>query len=86
MLIRLFDRYTSSQCGAAQYSLPPTLWPYFHMQAQADALWALLHPGTALVFVPLIPAAYVIFGIFLSATMCAAKWTILGRAKLGVHR
>jgi fatty acid synthase len=56
------------------------------MQAQADALWALLHPGTALVFVPLIPAAYVIFGIFLSATMCAAKWTILGRAKLGVHR
>lgn len=56
------------------------------LQAQAGALWALLHPATALVFVPLIPIAYVIFGISLSATMCAAKWAILGRAKFGIHR
>ena len=63
----------------------PTV-PVGWLQAQAGALWALLHPATVLVFVPLIPAAYMIFGILLSATMCAAKWVVLGCAKPCVHR
>lgn len=55
-------------------------------QAQAGALAALAHPITALAFVPLVPAAFVLFGIMLMAGMCALKWAALGRARLGVHR
>lgn len=55
-------------------------------QAEAGALAALLHPATALLFVPLVPVAYVIFGVLMCAAMCAIKWTALGRAKPGTHR
>lgn len=59
---------------------------YAATQAEAGALAALLHPATALLFVPLVPVAYVIFGLLMCAAMCAIKWTALGRAKPGTHR
>ncbi|KAK9916399.1 hypothetical protein WJX75_002178 [Coccomyxa subellipsoidea] len=59
---------------------------FLALPAEAGALAALLHPATALLFVPLVPIAYVIFGVLLCAAMCAIKWAALGRAKPGTHR
>ncbi|EIE19938.1 hypothetical protein COCSUDRAFT_44339 [Coccomyxa subellipsoidea C-169] len=59
---------------------------FLALPAEAGALAALLHPATALLFVPLVPVAYVIFGVLLCAAMVAIKWAALGRAKPGTHR
>lgn len=56
------------------------------LQAQAGAIAALTHPATVLVFVPLVPVAYLIFGVLLCTSMCTLKWASLGRARFGTHR
>jgi fatty acid synthase len=56
------------------------------LQAQAGALAMLAHPATVLAFVPLVPAAFMLFGVLLMAAMCALKWAVVGRARFGVHR
>ncbi|EIE19942.1 hypothetical protein COCSUDRAFT_58179 [Coccomyxa subellipsoidea C-169] len=59
---------------------------FLALPAEAGALAALLHPATALLFVPLVPVAYVIFGVLLCTAMVAIKWAALGCAKPGTHR